>query len=89
MIATIVGGVSLVAVIAIVLHLTSGETRGLGRGVVNRVARLIPLQSLKIIVVAWQIVTQVRRANQRLVLGEGLFGPIVCSLSSQHCTYLT
>ena len=67
----------------------SGETVGSGRGIVHRMVRLIPLQSLKIIIVAWQIVTQVGRANQRLVLGERFFSPMLCSLASKYCTSLT
>ena len=86
-VASIVGVASLVFGIAIVLYLISGETAGSGRGIVHRMAHLIPLQSLKIIIVAWQIVTQVRKANERLVLGEELFGPILCSSASKYCTY--
>ncbi|CAM9418346.1 unnamed protein product, partial [Ascophyllum nodosum] len=44
--------------VGIVSYLVSPDTRGSGTGLVDRVARLIPLQSLKIIIVAWQIVTQ-------------------------------
>ena len=51
---------SLVIGIGIVLYLVSPDTRGSARGVVARMARFIPLQSLKIIIVAWQIVTQVK-----------------------------
>ena len=63
MVVSVVGGVSLVVGIGIVFYLVSGETRGSGRGVVDCVARLVPLQSLKIIIAAWQIVTKVRRTS--------------------------
>lgn len=48
-----------VACVAIVLHLLSGEMTGTGRGCIDRMARRIPLQSVKVIIVAWQILTQV------------------------------
>lgn len=48
--------------VAVVLYAISGEsgdsTRG---GVIGRIAPYIPLQSMKIIIVAWQILTQVWR----------------------------
>ena len=45
---------------AIVSVLMSFETEGAGRGFVYRVTQWIPKQSLKIIIVTWQILTQVR-----------------------------
>lgn len=63
------GGIALAAalavvglglLVAVVSYVTSGERNGKGRGIVERVGRYIPLQSVKIIVVAWQIMTQVR-----------------------------
>ena len=36
-----------------------GEQGGMRRGLIERVMRYIPLQSLKIVVVVWQILTQV------------------------------
>ncbi|CBN75178.1 polymorphic Outer membrane protein G/I family [Ectocarpus siliculosus] len=50
--------VGLVALVAVVSYVTSGEEDGKGRGIVERVGRYIPLQSVKIVVVAWQIMTQ-------------------------------
>ncbi|CBN79950.1 hypothetical protein Esi_0015_0219 [Ectocarpus siliculosus] len=42
---------------------TSGERNGSRRGLAERVARYIPLQSIKIVVVAWQIVTQIAQGR--------------------------
>lgn len=55
--------VGIFAAVVVVSYVTSGERDGSGQGVVERVARYIPLQSVKIVVVAWQIVTQVRVAK--------------------------
>ena len=44
-------------------YLVSAEVGGAGRGIVDRVTRWVPMQSIKIIVVAWQILTQVRGDN--------------------------
>ena len=46
--------------IAVVFHLISGEKEGTGRGIVDGIARYVPLQAVKIVIVAWQIVTQVK-----------------------------
>ena len=40
-----------------------------GRGAMERMARFIPLQSLKIVIVALQIVTQVNRRSQAISIG--------------------
>lgn len=62
-------GITLIAVLvafgmviatSVFFHLVSGGKEGTGPGIVNRLRRNIPLQSLKIIIVAWQILTQVR-----------------------------
>ena len=49
--------------LAIFSHLVSAEVGGGGRGIVDRVTRWVPMQSIKIIVVAWQILTQVREGT--------------------------
>ncbi|CAM9568519.1 unnamed protein product, partial [Hapterophycus canaliculatus] len=54
----ILSAVILLAAAAAVLYLMSGEVRSTGHGVVNRMARCVPLQSIKIVIVAWQILTQ-------------------------------
>ncbi|CAN0102348.1 unnamed protein product, partial [Ectocarpus fasciculatus] len=46
------------AAIALCMHLVSGEMEGARRGVVHRVIDRLPLQSIKIVVVVWQILTQ-------------------------------
>lgn len=50
------------AAIALCMHLVSGEMDGARQGIIHRVARRLPLQPIKIIVVVWQILTQVRRS---------------------------
>ncbi|CAM9651378.1 unnamed protein product [Ectocarpus fasciculatus] len=62
------GGISIVAVLAVgaliaaaavISYVTSGEDgMGAGRGCIERVTRYIPLQSVKIVIAAWQILTQ-------------------------------
>ena len=72
------GGIVVVAVlalvalsvcIAVVMYVMSGEAGCTGRrGPLGRLFRNIPLQSVKIVIVAWQIITQVRlRSRQHLV----------------------
>lgn len=53
-------GIGLVVGIAVVFHLLSPNVSGSGGNFVDRLARFVPFQSIKIIIVAWQIVTQVR-----------------------------
>ena len=45
--------------LVVILYLVSAEEGGAGRGIVNRVMKRIPMQSVKIIIVVWQILTQV------------------------------
>eukprot|EP00752_Nemacystus_decipiens_P009914 g8846.t1 len=49
---------ALVVVIAIVVYVMSGKAGTGKRGIVERLGRYIPLQSVKIVIVAWQILTQ-------------------------------
>ena len=51
---------SLCAVSALLVHLVSGEVDGARQGLIHRVTKRLPLQSIKIVVVVWQILTQVR-----------------------------
>ncbi len=57
--------------LAAVSYLLSGESGARRRGVVERVGRYIPLQSLKILIVAWQILTQVRERNGSVEVRRG------------------
>lgn len=50
---------SLCAIIALSMHLVSGEMDGARQGIVHCVTKRLPLQSIKIVVVVWQILTQV------------------------------
>ncbi len=61
----------LVTAAGVISYVMSGETEVGGRGVVARLRRYIPLQSVKIIVVAWQILSQVRSIEVDL---DGRFG---------------
>lgn len=45
---------------AMVVYVMSGDVRGTRRGMIERVASYVPLHSVKIVIVAWQILTQVR-----------------------------
>ena len=54
---------ALIVAVAVVSYATSGEGNGKGQGLVERVARYIPLQSVKIVIVVWQILTQVHLAR--------------------------
>ena len=44
-------------------YMLSLETEGADRGIVARLRRFIPLQFVKIVIVVWQILTQVRRGR--------------------------
>ena len=60
MVAAALGIGTLLVAVAVVSYLMSGETGlGAGQGVVERVTRYVPLQSAKIVIVSWQILTQV------------------------------
>eukprot|EP00752_Nemacystus_decipiens_P012610 g11167.t2 len=61
------GGIAILVVVALVVlgaaitlyvYLVSGEMSGACRGVIDRFTKGLPLQSFKIIVVVWQILTQ-------------------------------
>ena len=48
--------------IAFALHLLSGRMENTERGLVGRITRIVPVQAVKIIIMVWQILTQVRSA---------------------------
>eukprot|EP00903_Cladosiphon_okamuranus_P013951 g12975.t1 len=50
--------VALVVAVAVLAYAMSGKARAGRRGMVERLGRYIPLQSVKIVIVAWQILTQ-------------------------------
>eukprot|EP00752_Nemacystus_decipiens_P017698 g15868.t1 len=56
--AVVLAVVTLLVAGAVVSYATTGEGNGTRRGLVERVARYVPLQSVKIVIVAWQILTQ-------------------------------
>lgn len=45
---------------AIISHLIPAKAVGSERGIIDRLVERIPLQSMKIIIIVWQILTQVR-----------------------------
>lgn len=58
--AAVLGVVALFTVVAVVSYVVSGGGVGGGNIVIGRLTQYVPLQSVKIIVVTWQILTQVR-----------------------------
>lgn len=76
--ASILASLAVVVFTILVSYLLSGETTDEDRGIAARVARYIPLQSIKIVFVAWQILTQVRRE----ALHSGVVYRVQVSLSS-------
>lgn len=66
MLAAVVSVIALVVVVSVMLHVMSPEVEGAGRGIFGRVLRHVPLQPVKIVIVAWQIITQVSRLHTHL-----------------------
>lgn len=60
---TALGAVGVVGFFAFLTYMLSGEERSADRGIVARISRFIPLHSLKIIIVVWQIITQVETSS--------------------------
>ena len=52
-------------------YLVSSRKEGTGRGVIDRITQRIPKQSVKIIIVVWQILTQVRVSDEHKLVGLG------------------
>ena len=63
--------------IGVASYVVSADGEGKRRGLVERVARFIPLQSLKIIIVSWQILTQVRALCSTYQTGRRKGGEII------------
>ena len=55
----VVIAIAILTALAFLWHMVSNEKEGTTRGVTFRVEKVLPLQSIKIIVVAWQIISQV------------------------------
>lgn len=47
------------ALIVFVSYMMSGKSEDVDQGIVARLTRYIPLHSVKIVIVVWQVVTQV------------------------------
>ncbi|CAN0428572.1 unnamed protein product [Ascophyllum nodosum] len=56
--AIVLGALGTAVGVIVTLHVLSEEKEGTGRGIVDRITRIIPFHTLKIVVVAWQILTQ-------------------------------
>lgn len=65
MVVSVVAVVSALLCVGAVLYMVSGQAVGRDRGSFRRLFHNIPLQSVKIVIVAWQILTQVRPKNMR------------------------
>lgn len=59
MLAAVLVVLALVVAAGVIVYVMSDKVRGGKRGMIERVGRYIPLQSVKIVIVAWQILTQV------------------------------
>jgi len=77
-------GIALVVVLVVVIfvgsaafltYILSGEEQNADRGIVARLLRFIPLHSLKIVIVVWQILTQVGIHRPREFCGLTFNGP--------------
>ena len=77
--AIVLGTLGTAVGVIVALHLLSEEKEGAGRGIVDRIIRIIPLHTLKIVVVAWQILTQVntKGAKQRFQRSVGAIQYII------------
>lgn len=60
--------------VGVVSYVALGESESRARGVVERAGRFVPLQSVKIVIVAWQILTQVRRLGRASTALDSLCG---------------
>lgn len=56
--------------VAVASYVVLDEGADKRKGLVERVARFIPLQSLKIVIVSWQILTQVRAVARAETAGD-------------------
>lgn len=68
--AIFLAGAAVFVVIVVAGYIVSGEQERTKKGLVERTMRYIPLQSLKIVIVAWQILTQVRIARCNFVISN-------------------
>ena len=73
MLAIFLAVVIMLGTVAVAWYLVLGEAQHAERGLVQCLTRYVPLQSLKVIIVVWQILTQVR-SRLLLLLKIALFG---------------
>lgn len=73
-------GIALVVVLGVAIlagfvgfltYMLSGQEQDTDQGIVARLARYIPLHSLKIVIVVWQILTQVRLHRPVIIIDGG------------------
>lgn len=82
-VATVLGVAALFVAVVVVSYVVSGEVGDKGHRFAVHLKRHIPLQSVKIVIVAWQILTQVR-ANH----GQQNVGTIECRMITTRCVPL-
>ena len=63
----VLAAVALVVAAAVFSYLVSGQGVGKRTGMVERLGRYVPLPSVKIVVVAWQILSQVSSSQVNLL----------------------
>lgn len=61
----LVGLLALISAGVLVQFLVSGKKGMASHGIARGITRYIPLQSVKIVLVVWQILTQVRSVDKR------------------------
>lgn len=81
------GGIAIMVAVAILIlcvgmalckHLVSGERDGAHEGIIGRFIKHLPLQSIKIVVVVWQIVTQAS-THRPQITARNISGGTVCA----------
>lgn len=84
--AAVLAAIALVAVVFLVSYIVSGKLEGARRGFVNRIRQYVPFQSIKIVIVSWQILTQVR-GDWSKVLCQASYSRQVGSVLPMLCSF--
>ena len=83
-IAAVVSGLVAAVGLSFFLYLVSRERERAGRRIIDRVAQRIPKQSVKIIIVVWQILTQVSVSNKHKLVVPGFWWRCSWPLVAHH-----
>lgn len=62
-VAVVLGVFALTGAVAAIIYLVSSPRKGRGESLVDAWKKYVPFQSVKIVIVAWQILTQVRQGR--------------------------